>query len=220
MCWSLISPECRSVGECFDKTRNPREREKHRARSNRKWLEPPKDTLAGSAQDKSPCEVDINESLVDGRVEGRTRVHVESEVVLKCEANNNEGSCDMLCWMWEQLFYETQRFQLTRWLKSWATREKHVCWSATYAWVWCSVYTLRRLQEENVEGVVNFSNWSSDICSLCCTAREFCVIAAGEWIHGWRPSCRHQHWNCAPNSFFTFRDKSPGTLLHGAGNVR
>ena len=59
----------------------------------------PKDTFDGSAQDKSPCEVDINEGLVDGRVESRTGVHVESEVVLKCEGNNNEGACDMLCWM-------------------------------------------------------------------------------------------------------------------------
>ena len=57
----------------------------------------PKDTFDGSAQDKSPCEVDINEGLVDGRLEGRTGVHVESEVVLKCEENNNEGACNMLC---------------------------------------------------------------------------------------------------------------------------
>ena len=56
-----------------------------------------KDTFDGSAQDKSPCDVDINEGLVDGRVEGRTGVHVESEVVLKREGNNNEGACDMLC---------------------------------------------------------------------------------------------------------------------------
>ena len=48
----------------------------------------------GSAQDKSPCEVDINESLVRGWVEGRTVVHVESEVVLKFEGNNNEGACE------------------------------------------------------------------------------------------------------------------------------
>ena len=54
----------------------------------------PKDTLDGSAQDKSSCEADINEDLVDGREEGRTGVHVESEVVL-----NNEGACDMLCQM-------------------------------------------------------------------------------------------------------------------------
>ena len=44
-----------------------------------------------------PCEVDISEGLVDGRVEGRTGVHVESEVVLKYEGHNNEGACDMLC---------------------------------------------------------------------------------------------------------------------------
>ena len=36
----------------------------------------PKDTFDGSAQDNSPREVDINEGLVDGRVEGRTGVHV------------------------------------------------------------------------------------------------------------------------------------------------
>ena len=30
-------------------------------------------------------------------VEGRTGAHVESEVVLKCEGNTNEGACDMLC---------------------------------------------------------------------------------------------------------------------------
>ena len=45
------------------------------------------------------CEVDINEGMVDGRVEGRIGVHVENEVVLKCERNNNEGACDMLCQM-------------------------------------------------------------------------------------------------------------------------
>ena len=59
----------------------------------------PKDTFHGFALDKSVCEVDINEGPVDGRVEGRTGVHVESEVVLKCEGNNNEGTCDMLCYM-------------------------------------------------------------------------------------------------------------------------
>ena len=58
----------------------------------------PKHTFVGSAQEKSPCEkVAINESLVDGQVEGWTGVHVESEVVLKCEGNNDEGACNMLC---------------------------------------------------------------------------------------------------------------------------
>ena len=52
-----------------------------------------KDTFDGSAQGNSPCEDDINKGLVDGRVEGRAGVHVESEVVLKCE---DEGACDML----------------------------------------------------------------------------------------------------------------------------
>ena len=55
----------------------------------------PKDTFDGSAQGKSPCEVDIKEA----RVEGRIGVHVESDVLLECARNNNEGSCDMLCWM-------------------------------------------------------------------------------------------------------------------------
>ena len=45
----------------------------------------------------SPCEVDSNEGRVHGRMEGRTRVQVESEVVHKCKGNNNEGACDMLC---------------------------------------------------------------------------------------------------------------------------
>ena len=57
----------------------------------------PDDTFDGSAQGKSPCEVDINEGLVDGRVESRIGVHVESEGMLKCEGHNNEGACDMLC---------------------------------------------------------------------------------------------------------------------------
>ena len=39
----------------------------------------------GSAQGTSPCEVDSNGGLVDGRIEGRTGVHVERYVVLKCE---------------------------------------------------------------------------------------------------------------------------------------
>ena len=45
----------------------------------------------------NPCEVDIAEGRVDGQVEGRAGAHVESEVVLKCEGNNNEGACDMCC---------------------------------------------------------------------------------------------------------------------------
>ena len=52
---------------------------------------------------KIQCKDDINVSLVDGRVEGRIGVlqveRVESEVVLSCEENNNEGACDMLCSM-------------------------------------------------------------------------------------------------------------------------
>ena len=44
-----------------------------------------------------------NESRVDDRIEGRTGVHVESDVLLKCEGNNNEGACDMLCWKFCEL---------------------------------------------------------------------------------------------------------------------
>ena len=57
----------------------------------------PQDTVDGSAQSTSPCEVDSSESLLDGRMEGRAGVHVESEVVLKCEGNNNERACGMPC---------------------------------------------------------------------------------------------------------------------------
>ena len=56
----------------------------------------PKDTFDGSAQGKSLCEDDINKGLVDGRAEGRVGVQVESEIVLDCEGNKQEGSCDML----------------------------------------------------------------------------------------------------------------------------
>ena len=59
----------------------------------------PKDTFDGSAQSKPPSEVDSNEVLVLCRVEGRTGVQVESEIMVKCEGNNNESACDMLCWM-------------------------------------------------------------------------------------------------------------------------
>ena len=55
----------------------------------------PKDTFDGSAHGKSPCEDDISEGLVDGRVEVRTGVQVESEVVLHCEGYNKESACDM-----------------------------------------------------------------------------------------------------------------------------
>ena len=56
-----------------------------------------KDTFDGSAQGKPTCEVDSNEGLADGRMEGRTGVHVESEVVLQCEGNYNEGVCMSHC---------------------------------------------------------------------------------------------------------------------------
>ena len=70
-------------------------------------------------------------------------------------------------------------------------------------------------QHENVEGVVKLSNWSSDICSLCCYSNR--ILWNFRWqerIHSWRPSCKHEHWNCASNLFFTSRDKSPCTSLH------
>ena len=57
----------------------------------------PKDTFDGLAQGKNPCEGGISTGLVDGRVEGRIGVQVESDVVLKCEGYNKEGACDMLC---------------------------------------------------------------------------------------------------------------------------
>ena len=53
----------------------------------------PKDTFDGFSHDKTLCGVDNNE----GRAQDRTGAHVESEVVLKCDGNNNEGVCDMLC---------------------------------------------------------------------------------------------------------------------------
>ena len=49
----------------------------------------PKDTFDGSLQGITPCE----ENSQDDRI----GVQAESEVVLKCERNNNEGACDMLC---------------------------------------------------------------------------------------------------------------------------
>ena len=57
----------------------------------------PNDTFDGSVQGKSPCEVDNKEGRVSGRIEGLTGVQMESEVELKCEGNNNDGACDMLC---------------------------------------------------------------------------------------------------------------------------
>ena len=53
----------------------------------------PKDTFDGSSQGVPPCEGNSK----DGRIDGRTGVQVESEVVLNCEGNNYEGACDMLC---------------------------------------------------------------------------------------------------------------------------
>ena len=49
----------------------------------------PKDTFCRSSQGVSPCEGNSKDD--------RIGVQVESVVVLKCEGNNNEGACDMLC---------------------------------------------------------------------------------------------------------------------------
>ena len=71
-------------------------------------------------------------------------MHVESEVVLKCERNNNEGACDMLCKIWRMSFLWDSNESC--WLDNASPepREKnHVCGSATYAWVWCSVYNTK-----------------------------------------------------------------------------
>ena len=57
----------------------------------------PKDTFDESAQEKSPCEDNVNGGLVDAHVEGRTGVQVErveSEVVLICDGYNREGAYD------------------------------------------------------------------------------------------------------------------------------
>ena len=69
-------------------------------------------------------------------------------------------------------------------------------------------------QNMNDDGVVNLANWSSDICCLLFNHRIVWNFRWLEGIHGWRPSCRHRHKCCAPNSFFTSRDKSPCTSLH------
>ena len=60
-------------------------------------------------------------------------------------------------------------------------------------------------QHDNDEDLGNLSNWGSDIWSLCFTGIEFCGTSAGK---------KDRHWCCAPNSFFTSRDKSPCTYLH------
>ena len=60
----------------------------------------PKDEFDGSAQVYPPCEDNVNGGLVDGLVEGRNGVQVEtveSEVLVICEGNNKEGACDTLC---------------------------------------------------------------------------------------------------------------------------
>ena len=101
----------------------------------------PKDTFDWSTQSKSSCKVDSNEGRVGGRIEGRTGVHVESEVVLKCEGNRKHR---------ERVRHAVQDVRTTvLWdttipvdsmtqVLSHATKN-HVCGSATYAWVWFSV---------------------------------------------------------------------------------
>ena len=65
---------------------------------------------------------------------------MESEAVLNCEGYNKEGACDMLC----SVRYTVNPDSMTQVLSH--ARKNHVCGCATYAWVECSVYTLRRLQ--------------------------------------------------------------------------
>ena len=102
--WQIFCPS--SVGECV-------------------WARGPKDTFDWSAQEKSPCEVDINEGLVNGRVwrkqqRGRGR-HAVLDMKNDCFMRHNDSWLDD---------------------SSLEPREKnHVCGSATYAWDWCSVYT-------------------------------------------------------------------------------
>ena len=41
------------------------------------------------------------------------------------------------------------------------------------------------------------------------------VLLLERRVHGWWSSCKTRHGNCASNLFFTFRNKSPCTRLHG-----
>ena len=102
--WQIFCPS--SVGECV-------------------WARGPKDTFDWSAQDKSPCEVDINEGLVDGRVWRKQQRERGRHAVLDMKSE---------CFM----------RHTDSWLddSSLEPREKnHVCGGATYAWDWCSVHT-------------------------------------------------------------------------------
>ena len=54
-----------------------------------------------------------------------------------------------------------------------------------------------------------------DLQSLLIVHRILWYFRWRERNHGWRSSCKTRHWNCASNLFFTFRDRSPCTPLHG-----
>ena len=62
----------------------------------------------------------------------------------------------------------------------------------------------------------NLSKWTSEISSLCWSAiRTLWYFCWKERILGWWSSCKTRHWHCASNLFFTFRNRSPCTILHG-----
>ena len=106
----------------------------------------PKDTFGGSSQGKSPCEMDGNERLVDGRIENRIGVHVESEAVLKCEGNNKERVRHAVLDARTTVLRDTTipDDSMTHVLSH--ARKITCAGDATYAWVWCSVYTDNRQQ--------------------------------------------------------------------------
>ena len=70
-------------------------------------------------------------------------MHVESEVVLKCEGYNKESACDMLC---ENDCVVGDTVNPDSKTQVLIHTGKIVCKRATYARVECSVYTSRRLQ--------------------------------------------------------------------------
>ena len=70
---------------------------------------------------------------------------------------------------------------------------------------------------KNVEGVGNLSNWSTDICCLCCPTTEFCGCdpSAGKkelMVDGFPRKSRR--WNNLSISFVTSSGKSPCTILY------
>ena len=72
-------------------------------------------------------------------------MHVESEVVLKCERNNNEGAWHAVLDVRNVCFVRHNDSRIDDSCLE-PNEKNHVCGSATCARVWCSVYTSRRLQ--------------------------------------------------------------------------